>query len=214
VRAPAAGFLTAFVSCLAGLPAALEGPDPRGLKPGVFLYAVPELGPSPFAESVVLLVQHGEDGSLGLIVNRPTSTPVREVLKDLGPLDLDLYVGGPVQPDAALALVRSASPVGDAARVLPDVYFCTDLEPIRRLARAGEAQSRVRIYAGYAGWSPGQLAEELRNGVWVIGPANARSIFSPEPETVWPRVHELLRRLETRAPRAKPDHSRALATFR
>jgi putative transcriptional regulator len=189
-------FLVATLAAFGLLPPSIEAGDPHGLKAGVFLYAAPETGFSSFTESVVLLVEHGREGSLGLIVNRPTPIPVREVLKDLGPLDLALYFGGPVQPDVAVALVRSLRLVPGAVRVLPDVYFCPNLERIDPTARTPDAASRLRIYAGYAGWSPGQLAGELRRNAWVIGPADARSIFSSEPDALWPRVHELLRRIE------------------
>jgi putative transcriptional regulator len=191
-------FLVATPAALGLLPASIEAAELHGLKAGVFLYAAPETGFSSFTQSVVLLVEHGRGGSLGLIVNRPTPIPVREVLKDVGSLDLALYFGGPVQPDVAVALVRSVRPVPGAVRVLPDVYFCPNLEPIDPTARTPDAASRLRIYAGYAGWSPGQLAGELRRNAWIIGPADARSIFSSEPDALWPRVHELLRRIEVR----------------
>jgi putative transcriptional regulator len=172
--------------------------DAGRLKAGVFLYATPDIHSPPFTHTVILLVQHGPEGSLGLIVNRPTRTPVREVLDELGPLDLPLHFGGPVQTDAILGLVRSASPVAGASRVLPDVYFATELEALKAAARAPDVASRLRVYAGYAGWGSGQLVNELRQSVWVIGPADARSVFSSEPEALWPRVHDLLLRIEVR----------------
>ena len=191
--------LVAAIALLSTASLLLAQGDARRLKAGTFLYAAPDVHSPGFTQSVVLLVEHGPEGSLGLIVNRPTRTPVREVLKELGPLDLALHFGGPVQTDAVLGLVRSASPVRGASRVLPDVYFSTELEPLKVAARAPDVTSRLRVYAGYAGWGPGQLANELRQAVWVVGPADARSVFSAEPETLWPRVHDLLRRIEVRA---------------
>ena len=195
----AALLLTA--SLLAAGPARTGPHDTRRLKPGVFLYAAPELTGPSFAESVVLLVRHAPEGSLGLIVNRPTRVPVREALPDLGELralELPLYFGGPVQPDAVLALVRSAKRVGAATRVLPDVYLSRDLGPVKAAAKRPEAVSRLRVYAGYAGWSAGQLADELRKGAWIVAPADAGSIFTAEPSVVWPRVYDLMRRIEAR----------------
>lgn len=186
----------ALLSTTALLPAQFDG---RRLKAGTFLYAAPNVHSPGFTQSVILLVEHGPEGSLGLIVNRPTRTPVREVLKELGPLDLALHFGGPVHTDAILGLVRSASPVKGASRVLPDVYFSTDLEPLKAAARAPDVASRLRVFAGYAGWGAGQLVNELRQAVWVVGPADARSVFSSEPEALWPRVHDLLLRVEVRA---------------
>ncbi len=182
------------------------------LSAGVFLYAAPGLEAGSFTQSVVLLVQHRAEGSLGLIVNRPTRVPVREALTELGELkelDLALYFGGPVQPEAILALVRPAKPLDEGLRVLPDVYFSTELGPVKEAARKPEAQSRLRIYAGYAGWGAGQLAAELRAGAWVVGPASAASVFTSEPSTLWPRVHDLLRRIEVRHQRSAGSTSRS-----
>lgn len=186
---------------LAAGPAAVGPRDVNRLKPGVFLYAAPELTGGSFAESVVLLVRHERGGSMGLIVNRPTKAPVREILPELGELrglELPVYFGGPVEPDGVLAIVRSAKPIGTATRVLPDVYLCNDLGPVKTAARQAEAASRLRVYAGYAGWGAGQLADELRAGAWIVAPADARSVFSSEPSSLWPRVYDLLRRIEVR----------------
>jgi putative transcriptional regulator len=167
------------------------------LKPGVFLYAAPELRAPPFVESVVLLVSHGPEGSLGVIVNQPTRLPIREAVKELGdvPLELALHFGGPVEPDGMVALLRSARRT-QGTRVLPDVSFTTEMKAIGAAARAPEAAQRLRVFAGYAGWAPGQLAGELRQGAWVVGPADARSVFTSDPASLWPRVYELLRGVE------------------
>ncbi|HVR69942.1 MAG TPA: YqgE/AlgH family protein [Vicinamibacteria bacterium] len=174
---------------------------PPQLKPGVFLYASPALGDPNFVETVVLLVQHGPDGSMGLVVNRPTRVPVREAvdaLAEIRGLELRLYEGGPVQRDVTLALVRTPKRLADAHRVLPDVQLSTESKRWKELARDPEVESRLRVYAGYAGWGPGQLARELRLGSWVVAPADARSVFSSEPSELWPRVHQLMKRIEAR----------------
>jgi putative transcriptional regulator len=171
------------------------------IEPGVFLYAFPGLDAGHFTQSVVLLVRHEEEGSLGLVVNRPTRVPLREAITEIGDvadLDLLLYFGGPVQPEAVLALVRPVKPPVGAQRVLPDVYFSTDVEDLKEAARRPGAASRLRVYAGYAGWAPGQLASELKAGAWVVGPARASAVFADDPSTLWPEVHELLRRTEAR----------------
>lgn len=176
---------------------------PPRLEPGVFLYASPSLGDPNFAESVVLLLDHGPGGSLGVIVNRPTRVGVRDAVKELAEtrgLDLRIYEGGPVQPDRVVALIRETRTPADARRVLPDVQFSTQPRQWREVAKDPEAASRLRVYAGYAGWGPGQLAREMSTGSWVVAPADARSIFSSEPSALWPKVHELMRRIEVRLP--------------
>jgi putative transcriptional regulator len=175
---------------------------PPPVEPGVFLYAAPSLGDPNFAESVVLLLEHGPGGSLGLIVNRPTRVGLREAVKELAEtrgLELRLYEGGPVQPDVMVGLVRSPRTLPDARRVLPDVQLSTEPRQWREVAGDAEAASRLRVYAGYAGWGPGQLAREIRVGAWIVARADARSIFSLEPSELWPRVHELMGRIEARA---------------
>lgn len=186
--------------CFAGRAGAAA---PR-VKAGVFLYASPTLTDPRFAESVVLLVQHGVEGSMGLIVNRPTRVSVREAVKELAEsrgLELRLHWGGPVEPDVTLALVRSPKRLPSAQRVLPDVQLSAEPGHWKSVARDPEASSRLRVYSGYAGWSAGQLAQELRRGSWVVGPADAASVFSSDPSALWPRVHDLMRRIEARSPR-------------
>ena len=204
------------LAALAGTAAVgLAAPPAPRVKPGVFLYATPDLVGPPFTESVVLILQHGPDGSMGLVVNRPTRVPLREAVKDLSDvrdLDLRLHWGGPVQPEVVLALVRSAKGLPDAVRVMADVQFTTDPKQWKRVAAEPEAASRLRVYSGYAGWAPGQLAQEMRGDAWVVAPADARSVFSPDPEELWPRVHDLRRRIEARfdywlMPRAAIGHT-------
>ncbi len=183
------------------------------IEAGVFLYSAPGLDSGPFTKSVVLLVQHGPGGSLGLVVNRPTRVPLREAATELGDIedpDLTLYFGGPVEPDAVLALVRPVKPPPGAMRVLPDVYFSTDLDQVKEAARRPGAGSRLRVYAGYSGWAPGQLAAEMKAGAWVVGPARAAAIFADDPSPLWPEVHDLMRRTEAR--RVSPARPQSAST--
>lgn len=171
------------------------------LRPGVFLYAVPESADPNFAESVVLLVHHEEGGSSGLIVNRPTRLRLSEGLttpEELRRLDLPLHWGGPVQPARVLALVRSSKRIEGALRVLPGVDFLADLDQLKAGARERDPANRLRVYAGHAGWSEGQLVAEVRRGGWIVGSADAAAVFTPEPSALWPRVHQLIRRMEVR----------------
>jgi putative transcriptional regulator len=200
-RAGTAAVLASAFAGTSALPAADE------VKPGVFLYASPSLGDPNFVETVVLLVQHGPDGSMGLVINRPTRVPAREAVQELAEsrgLELRLYEGGPVQRDVMLALVRSPRTIANAHRVLPDVQLSAEPERWTDLARDPEAGSRLRVYAGYAGWGAGQLVREMRLGAWVVAAADARSVFSSEPAALWPRVHQLLKRIEARSTAAPP----------
>jgi putative transcriptional regulator len=195
-----------LVACavLSGAPA---GPspdrDPSRLRPGLFLYAAPGVEDPRFAEPVVLLIQHGPEGSMGLVVNRSTDMPLSQALEEVEEAkgsDLRVYWGGPVRPEAVLALVRSPDPSPGAQTVLAGVHLTGDLADVRAALSGQDPAGRLRVYTGYTGWTAGQLPAEVRSGVWVMGRADVASVFAPDPSTLWRRVHQLLNRLEVRAP--------------
>ena len=176
--------------------------DPSQLRPGLFLYASPAQQDPNFAESVVLLADHGPGGSLGVVVNRPTSVPLRELLggvsgREAG--ELRFHWGGPVEPRTILALVRGSWASGSALPVLSDVHLTTDLAEVRAVLAGREPGARLRVFMGYAGWGAGQLAAEVRAGAWVLDRADAPSIFAPDTSRLWQRVHRILQRREARA---------------
>jgi putative transcriptional regulator len=164
----------------------------------VFLYAVPEMGDANFAQTVVLLVTHDKSGAMGFVVNRPTRVPLRELLKSVPEAeksDLRFHWGGPVQPAAVHALVRSSWPSEGARRVLDDVYVTGDVEDVREALVRPNAFAKVKLFTGYTGWGRGQLEAEVRAGAWVLEPADARSVFAPDGLDIWQRVYEILERL-------------------
>jgi putative transcriptional regulator len=196
-----AGAVVAGVLLTGALPGPSPDRDPSRLRPGLFLYAVPGLPETRFAETVVLLIEHGPEGSMGLVVNRPTDVPLREALEDVAEArrtELPLYWGGPVQAEAILALVRGPSPSSGARTVVPDVHLTGNMADVRQALEGTEPRSQLRVYSGYAGWTAGQLPAEVRAGAWVLNPADAASVFAPDPTTLWPRVRLILDRLEVR----------------
>jgi putative transcriptional regulator len=117
-----------------------------------------------FRRTVVLVLEHNEDGALGVVLNRPSDAPVRDAvpgLADLGEPDGVVHVGGPVQPQAVIALGEFENP-GDASRVVSGELGVVDPDnPDVELRRA-------RVYAGYAGWAPEQLDAELEEEAWIV----------------------------------------------
>ena len=168
------------------------------LKRGALLYAMPELPDPNFARTVVLLLEHGSDGSLGVVLNRPTARTVDEALDvTAGTSGIDLHVswGGPVQPEAVLSLVRTARSGPRARTILGEVHLTPDLDEVKQVLGERGGRLRVRIFSGYAGWGRGQLEAEVRAGNWVPEPADAATVFSTEPSLMWEKVREILRRL-------------------
>jgi putative transcriptional regulator len=199
-RAPARAALV--LACALGADSASSAPpgkDPevRRLKPGVFLYASPDLQEPNFSKTVVLLVEYGPKGAMGLVINRPTQWNASEALKDANRLrKVVVYWGGPVQTDTVFGLVRTARPPKAAVRVLDDVFLTGKRKDLEAAVREDAAGTRERVYVGYTGWGAGQLEEEvLRNG-WIVATGDADAVFSKRPEDVWDRVHRLLDRLE------------------
>jgi putative transcriptional regulator len=204
--APGASALTAaktwpIVACLLwlGIAAAPRGDRPQPLAAGVLLYAMPGLPDPNFEKTVVLLIEHNAQGSLGLVINRPTDLGLETVLDlEENPLGLDVpvYWGGPVQPSAVMVLLRSARPDLRTRTIVRDVQLVQDLSEVRDMLAQRDARLRVRVFSGYAGWDKGQLADEMRRGSWVLDRADAATVFTPEPSRLWQRVHEIRTRLQ------------------
>jgi putative transcriptional regulator len=194
--------LVALIACIV-LVAATAPPQGQAsaLKPGMLLYAMPGLPDSNFSKTVVLLLQHDSNGSLGVVLNRPTKLGVDEAL-DLkagtSGIDLDVFWGGPVQPEAVLSLVRSRLPDSKARTIVRDVYLTQDLEEVKGVLGGRDGRLRARIFTGYAGWARGQLAAEVRGRSWVLEPADAATVFSSEPSRMWEKVHDILGRMSAR----------------
>jgi putative transcriptional regulator len=163
---------------------------------GRLLVATPMLGDPNFRRTVVLVVEHeSEQGTLGVVLNRPTKVPVDQVLEPWTNLVTSpsvLFSGGPVARDSALALALvpgTDEPIGwhpldgtaEASRL-----GLVDLDAPPGLLSA--AIVSLRVYVGYAGWSAGQLQAEIDEGAWYVLPARPGDAFSAEPERLWPAV--------------------------
>lgn len=155
---------------------------------GQLLVAAPSLLDPNFRRTVVLVAEHGEEGAMGVVLNRPAPAEVREALPELEPLtgpDAHIHVGGPVQPEAVIALAEFDDPADAAAVVVGDVGFVP--------AESGEeflevGVRRARVFAGYAGWTAGQLEAELEESAWIVVPAEPDDVFCDDPDELWSDV--------------------------
>ena len=150
-------------------------------------------GLTAFAESVILLVDHGPDGSTGLIINRPSRMKLSEVLpyrEDVKKRGDDLWVGGPVQPARLMLLARAPERLPDAFPVFDEVQVILSNFGLERAFGRGIPPAAVRAYAGHAGWSPGQLAGEIADGDWHVTDADVKTVFSTSPDRVWDELIE------------------------
>jgi putative transcriptional regulator len=171
---------------------------------GRLLVAAPLLDEPTFRRTVILVLDHDEDGTLGVVLNRVSTIPVREAAAgwtELVSPPAVVFGGGPVEPDAVVALGRTAARVGAEHGALLDEHVrLVDLSADPVLERT-ELET-VRIFAGYAGWAPGQLEDELAQGAWFVVDAQPGDVFTDEPAGLW---HAVLRR--------QPGELALLATF-
>ena len=155
---------------------------------GQLLLASPALFDPNFRRTVVLVTEHNEEGAAGLVLNRRSETAVAEAVPDLVPLVAEeerVYVGGPVQQSAVLVLAEFDDPGDAAALVVDAVGFVPGDGDFELIA---VATRRARVFAGYAGWGPGQLESELEELSWITAAAGGLDLF-PEPETdLWSSV--------------------------
>lgn len=160
--------------------------------PGVLLVADERMTDPRFNRAVVLLIEHDRTGSWGLIINKPTGIGVAEVAPsiELSGEDPMVYFGGPVQVDQLRLLYRDGgSPQRDETG-LPGVGWSDSGEELSK--RLAEDSGRVRVYAGYAGWAPGQLAFEVAHGGWRMIQGRPGNVFSDEPQGLWQKLSKAL----------------------
>lgn len=161
---------------------------------GRLLLATPAIESGPFLRSVVFVLDHDEDGALGVIVNRPLESDVDDVLPDWAGLvnaPVCLFDGGPVAMDSALALGVIADELPPPGwRQMAGRVGLVDLDG--PLPGTGELAG-LRVFAGYAGWGPDQLEAELAEGAWLVLDAHDSDLMSPQPENLW---REVIRRQE------------------
>ncbi len=164
--------------------------------PGMFLVARRALDDAHFGQSVVYLIEHGEDGTLGLIVNRSSDVRLSAALPDIEEklaTAYALYYGGPVGLPMILMLVRSDSATEGMAHVVDDVYISSNRRVLDEVLAAKKPDSELRFYIGHSGWAAGQLDFELLRGDWHVVTADPDAIFSGETDSLW---HRLIERLE------------------
>ncbi len=168
-----------------------ESAGSAGVEPGTLLVAAPALLDPHFERTVVLILDVDDNGALGVVLNRPSTVEVAEILPDWTATGIPdvLFSGGPVSTDSALAVAaldesQDSDPVG--FRRLYDGVGIVDLDTPTEVVRP--ALTGLRIFAGYAGWGEEQLAEEIRTGSWYVVPSVPADLFGGDPLGLWMRV--------------------------
>jgi putative transcriptional regulator len=148
-----------------------------------------KLAGSFFHRTVVLICQHDPEGAFGLVLNRPSGSKVSDALvADLPEIlkDQALFVGGPVQTNA-LSFLHSDIFMAKAS-VMPNLNLDHSLDTLVELGESFSPTQKIKVFAGYAGWSPGQLDDEMRRKAWLTHPANLDLVFTSSPDKLWQTI--------------------------
>lgn len=152
------------------------------------LVSMPQLGDPNFHRSVILLCEHGEEGAFGLVLNRRTTTPASEVVRLTPPVSsdsaLELWIGGPVEPQRGWILMGAEPSDFESVRVCDGVFLSTSPRLLRRLLES-PPPPRTRLLTGYAGWAAGQLDAELAASSWLHADVDPAMVFDTRPDDMW-----------------------------
>jgi len=160
------------------------------IAPG-FLIAVPQLLDPNFRQSVVLLLQQGSEGALGLVVNRETSLLLKDLCLDhsisyVGDPEKRVRIGGPVQPEQGLVIYGAEHVDPEGRPVIDGLHVSASTGTLSRLCNL--SKGRFHCFSGYAGWAPGQLVKEIGEGSWILTPVDAALILDHAPGGIWAKA--------------------------
>ena len=165
------------------------------LEKGVFLIASREMTDPRFRETVILVTEHEREGTLGIIINRPTDIDMADIFPDMDALKehvMHPYIGGPIHPTFLSVLVNNPQSRKDMLPVIDDVFFGLGNGLAADLIADAKKDDRLHVYFGYAGWTAGQLEYELHRGDWYMIKADDEAIFDKDPAKLWNKYIKLV----------------------
>lgn len=158
------------------------------IRAGMVLIAEPFLTDPNFSRTVVFLVEHNEEGTLGFVLNQPMGIMLKDVIEN-GPddqLDIPLFAGGPVATDTLHVIHQLGDHIEGSKFVGKHIYWGGEFEQIRFLLGNKNAKwDDFRFFVGYSGWAPGQLEDELASGSWIVNKTDEEFIFDLEKQKLW-----------------------------
>lgn len=142
-----------------------------------------------FQRTVVLVCEHGQEGSMGFIINRKLDVYIDELIEDFPDFPTKVYFGGPVQTNTVHYLHNVGNLLEDSREVARGVYWGGNFDKLKFLISTQVIQpEHIRFFLGYSGWSEGQLAEELKIGSWVVAEMDPNYLFKSKPSKLWNQV--------------------------
>ncbi len=152
------------------------------------LVATPSMADNRFKRTVILMINHGDEGSFGIIINRSLSINLQSIAKESGlpcelPVESKAFYGGPVEPQKGMVLVKGGLPMPDDT-VIDWIHFVSSRKDLLE-SLLDDATHEFRLYLGYSGWGPGQLDDEISQGTWVTKPLISEWLLSDNSDSLW-----------------------------
>lgn len=152
---------------------------------GSLLVADPFLQEQPFKRSVVFLAEHSSDGSVGFVLNHPTSFTFNNVVEGFPDFPAPVYLGGPVE-SRILHFLHTIPELDGGYHIANDIYWGGNLAQLKTLMQDNTLQSSdIRFFIGYSGWGPQQLAGEIKRKSWIVAPSTPSAVFSTATTSLW-----------------------------
>lgn len=159
---------------------------------GTLLISEPFLNDYYFGRSVVLLAEHNDEGSFGLILNKPVDIKLNEVIKGF-PSETKLFIGGPVKTDNLFVLHTLGNKIKNSMKILEGIYWGGDINTIKKMLIEKKIKDdQIRFFMGYSGWSENQLETELEQHAWVLAQDNSINLLDYQPESMWKNIIKVM----------------------
>ncbi len=153
---------------------------------GRILISVPFLKDFYFKKSVVLLAEHGDEGTFGIIINKPVEVKLGDLASEFDGFDAPVFLGGPVKTDSLYFLHTRPDLIEDGVPILDGLYWGGNIETVKELIKVNKlTKEDIRFYIGYSGWVADQLNRELEERSWVVSLTNSNQVFRSNPLEMW-----------------------------
>lgn len=156
---------------------------------GRLLLSEPFMGDYYFGRAVVLLAEHNNEGSFGVIMNKPVTAKFNEVLKDFPEFDAPIYLGGPVETDSLFYIHTKGEQIENSTEIVKGLYWGGDIEMLKEMILIKRILPEdIRFFIGYSGWAADQLSGELKRNSWIITRASRQNLFKMDPMKMWEKL--------------------------
>lgn len=156
---------------------------------GRLLLSEPLMGDFYFGRSVVLLAEHNDEGTFGLVLNKPVEQPFNDVVKDFPHFDGQLFIGGPVETDSLFFIHTMGDIIEGSLEIGSGIYWGGDIEIVKEMILLNSITSEnIRFSIGYSGWSPDQLKAELNRNSWLVSKDVSKNILKMNPKDMWQKM--------------------------